>query len=131
MSVMAVVEAAAVAQRHIGTRLIALGQAWIEPLVLLQHLMAGLAEQSQFRRSPTQAMSLQALSALVGPLQPLAAAWQALELLNLLLEALNLTGEHSTCGGQFRCLGQVALGLQHNYSNFPNITAKSLEEALN
>jgi hypothetical protein len=86
MSVTVVVEVAAVAQRHIGTRLIALGQAWIEPLVLLQHLMAGLAEQSQFRRSPVQAMSLQVLSALAEQLQPLAAAWQVLELLNLLLE---------------------------------------------
>jgi len=86
MSVTVVVEAAVVAQRHIETRLIALGQAWIEPLVLLQHLMVGLEEQSQFQRSPIQATSLQVLSALAEPLQPLVAAWQALELLNLLLE---------------------------------------------
>jgi hypothetical protein len=86
MSVTVVVEAAAVAQRHIGIRLIALGQAWIEPLVLQQHLKAGLAEQSQFRRSLILAMNLQVLSALAEPLQLLAAAWQVLELLNLLLE---------------------------------------------
>ena len=81
-----VVEAAAVAKRHIGTRLIALGQAWIEPLVLLQHLMVGLEEQSQFQRSPIQATSLQVLSALAEPLQPMAAARLVMELQNLLLE---------------------------------------------
>ena len=82
-----VLEAAAVAQRHIGTRLIALGQVWIEPLVLLLHWMAGLAEWSQYRRSPIQVTSLQALSASAEPPQPLAAAWQVSGLLNLLLEA--------------------------------------------